>query len=103
MANALLQPYVQGSQHAATCPLYDPRFERAHRSRFFRTPIPGLDLANALYVASGPFPARAWVLVRRSDYNDLNPYATNLQLKVDDGESDELTFSGLTVVQAMCV
>ena len=103
MPNALVQPYAAGQQAAATAPLYDPRFERSSRRRFHRPLIPELELANSLYVSSGLWPARGWILLRRGDYNNINPYAINLQLQIEDFSGNSLTFQNLSIVQARCV
>jgi hypothetical protein len=103
--SALVQPSDTPSQPAplATCPLVDPRLILENRHRFRRDLIPELELANSLYVPSGQWAARGWVLVRRGDYDDLDPYATNLQLTLLDTVNPPLTFKNLTVVQARCV
>ncbi len=103
MPNTLSRPYIQGVQSALAIPLFDPAEERRNRGRFLREDIPELALANALYVGSGIYPARAWTLVRRADYLRLNPYSISLQLTFDDFRNPPLTFTGLTVVQARCV
>lgn len=104
MANQLIQPYVAGTQAAATLPLHDPRYERAHRSRFLRIDIPKLERANSFYVANGRWPSRGWVLLRREDYNNLNLYATNLQLNFADVQTGtQVTLQNLSIVQAQCV
>jgi hypothetical protein len=103
MPNALVGPMSQGQP--ITCPLYHPDRAIAYRRRFGRHPMRGLDLANSLYVAAGRYPARGWILLKRSDYNRINPYATNLQLQIEDTQKNTpgITFMGLTVVQAQCV
>lgn len=84
-------------------PLYDPKFERANRRRFRRQFLPQLQMANSLYVPSGPYPARGWILMLRSDFLNINPYSVALQLQIDDFDNPPLTFNHLTVVQAHCV
>jgi len=103
MAQALIQPYTAGVQASAQAVLFDPRFQRSSRRRFHRHLIPQLQLANSLYVSSGIWPARGWILLRRGDYNNINPYATNLQLQIDDFQNGTLTFNNLSIVQARCV
>lgn len=103
MANALLQPYTQGVQAAFSAPLYDPRYAREHRTRFRRDEVPELRLANSFYCPAGRWPCRGWVLLARKDYNQINKYATNLQLQVEDFVRPAITLSGLSVVQARCV
>lgn len=104
MPNCLLQP-ATSQQSIVRCPLQDPMSERINRRRFGRAAIPNLDLANSLYVASGRWPARAWILLRRGDYNKINPYRTDLQLLIEDVQHSDLAlkFFGMTVVQAQCV
>lgn len=101
----LVQPYVQGVQQQVNAPLFDPRHERDLRERFGRPAVPELRLANSLYVSGGRWPARAWVLVRRGDYNLFNLYATNFQLVINDLRQAQqpLTFKNLAIVQARCV
>lgn len=104
-ANCLLQPYVAGTQAAVTAPLLDPRPERANRRRFRREEVRRLRHANSLYVSGGAIPSRGWVLLRRADYDDLNPLATDLQLTLADtaGNTPPLTLYNLAVVRADCV
>lgn len=86
------------------CPLYDPRLAREHRARFFRDDIPELQYANSLFVPSGKWPVRGWVLVRRGDYNAIpNLYATDFGLQIDDFANGPLLFRNLVLVQARCV
>lgn len=103
--NALVQPYVAGVQAAAYLPLYDPRAPRDSRSRFRRDALPALGRANSLYVPSGRWPARGWLLVARSDYNNLNPYSDSLQLQIGDPKRPDNVgiLQNLSVVQARCV
>jgi hypothetical protein len=86
------------AQTFAGFPLYDPRFEQASRRRFFRQNIPALRFANALYCPLGQLPCRGWFLIRREDLDDIDTYSTDLALTINN-----LTFSGLTVVQSRCV
>lgn len=95
--------YSPGGQFTTLAELYDPRLPKAHRVRFRRDLIPLLSRANALYVPSGRWPARGYILLRRADYEQLNPYSTSLALQIDDFIHPALTFRGLTVVQAQCV
>ena len=91
-----------GSSQQATCPLYDPRLVREHRARFFRDDIPELQYANSIFVPTGRWPCRGWVLVRRGDYNKIpNLYATNFQLQIDDlSGRGAMLFQNLVLVQA---
>src|SRR5262249_25147121 len=91
--------------------LVDPRRVVAARNRFRRMAIPELELANSLYVSSGKWPARGWIVLRRQDYNALagsggtGTYATNLRLQIDsfDPRLPPVTFTDLSIVQARCV
>lgn len=84
-------------------PIVDAGRVRDARKRFWRPDVPCLDYANGVFVGAGRWPLRAWVLVRRADYDNLDPYAVTLQLKISDYVRPELVLSGLTVVQARCV
>ena len=85
-------------------PLYDPRFARDSRQRFYRDDIPELMLANSLYQPTGRWPARGWILLRRGDYNQItNLYRTDFQLEIDDFANGGLVFTDLAIVQAQCV
>lgn len=85
-------------------PLYDPRFARDSRQRFYRDDIPELMLANSLYQPTGRWPARGWILLRRGDYNQItNFYRTDFQLEIDDFTNGGLIFTDLAIVQARCV
>ena len=83
-------------------PLLDPRVIRNARTRFALDNIPELSRANSLYSAAGLWPNRGWILLRRSDYLNLNLYATNHNLFLYDGTT-QLAFNNLVVVQARCV
>jgi hypothetical protein len=96
--------YNPTSSSAVTLPLYDPREERASRRRFGRHEVEKLALANSLYVPTGKWPSRGWVLLRRSDYNQItNLYRTDFQLQITDFVHGQLTFKNLAIVQARCV
>jgi hypothetical protein len=103
--NALVQPYVADTQQAAACPLFDPGPERDNRERFRRQPVERLRHANSFYVSNGLTPARGWVLLRRGDYDRLNPAASNLTLALSDdtGTTPDLALHSLAVVRADCV
>jgi hypothetical protein len=98
---------IAGSELAVR--LFDPRMLRRLRDRFAREPLPGLALANSLYVPGGDSPARGFLLLRRRDLDAFpSKYATNFQLSVEDTKagpagSSKLTFHNLAVVQARCV
>jgi hypothetical protein len=106
MPNALLQ-----SGGNLSFPLYDARLVRRHRERFRRDEIPELSLANGLWISAGRWPARGWVLLKRSDLNRMQPYGTDFWLTLEDMKhttetarvSSSLTFKGLSMVQARCV
>jgi hypothetical protein len=83
------------------CTLYDPRQARLERRHFRRELMPQLELANSLAVPLGCYPACGYLLVRRQDYNQLDPYAT-YTLQIQDFENPPLTFHGLRIVQARC-
>lgn len=85
-------------------PLYDPHEVRLDRARFRRHQIPELEYANSLYVPGGRWLSRGWILMRKGDYANINTYATNLSLSIQDMQSGTaLTAGGLAIVQARCV
>ncbi len=83
--------------------LIEPRPIREERERFRRQRIPELDLANSYYSLSGLWPDVGWLLIARKDYDQIDPYATNLQLVLCDFVNEPLVVNNLTVVQARCV
>lgn len=85
--------------------LVDQRPILAARNSFRRRYIPELELANSLYVASGKWPARGWILLRRQDYDKIPKYSTSLRLQIDslDVRLPSITFGQLAIVQAQCV
>lgn len=89
----------------AQYPLYDPRGARRARARFRRDRVELLERANSLYVPGGRWPARGWLLMARADYDQLNTYATNLQLDIADPRRQDNvgTIKNLSIVQAQCV
>jgi hypothetical protein len=105
--NFLYQPYVVGTGFAeVTAFLHDPVPERFNRARFWRDPIPNLKYANSVCCPAGRWPLRAFVLIKRFDYNAINKYATNLQLQIQDfnvAGSTPVLFQNLAIVQARCV
>ncbi len=103
MANALgtVSPGNPNTMLVAA-PLVDPRHVREERRRYRRPALPELAYANSFYCPAGVWPACGWLLLRREDYNKLDPYSTNLVLQLSDGTTT-LTFRNLTVVQAQCV
>lgn len=86
-------------------PLFDARLVKEYRKRFGREPIPMLDRANGIYVPTGRWPARGWLLIRREDYDALNKYGTAFELNVGDpSKVDNVgTLKHLRIVQAQCV
>ena len=103
MANALIQPYKDGVGGPFVCPLYDPRFERENRQRFFREDIPDLQLCNSFYCVAGRWPCKGWILVRKSDYDQLDKYRTDFELHIDDLTHPEVVATYLSIVQAKCL
>lgn len=85
--------------------VFHPGLARGTRRRFRRDRVPGLDLANGLYVPTGLWPARGWLLMRRSEYDQIDPYATDLELRPQDylKVTPGLVFGGLTVVHARSI
>lgn len=86
-------------------PLVDPLGVRRARARFRRDDIQLLDHTNSLYVPTGRYPARGWVLLPRKEYAQLDSYSTTLQLNIGDPTkaTNVGTLKNLSVVQAQCV
>lgn len=86
-------------------PLFDPRYERGARQRFGRPGIAEVEWANSFYLPIGRWPARGWLLMRAKEYRQLNTYATNHQLILQDfaTPAGPVTLSNLAIVQARCV
>lgn len=105
MAQALLATVGSpGNTQTVTLPLFDPRWVREHRARLRFDSPPELALANSLYIASGRWPARGWILLKRGDYNQItNLFRTDFQLQINDFSNPQLTFQNLAIVQARCV
>ncbi len=80
-------------------PLVQPHQMARVRARFGRSAVEELKYANSYYSLSGLWPDVGWILLDRSSYVELDPYATNLQLEIND----LVTISNLTVVQARCL
>jgi hypothetical protein len=78
---------------------------RGNRRFYSRDTIPELELANTFYSSGGRWPSRGWILMRRGDYVQLNPYDTGLQLKMGNFAPDipDVTLQGLCITQARCV
>ncbi len=97
MPNAIVQGGV-------TCPLFDAPRERANREANDRDLVPELEYANSFCMTGGRWPSQGWVLARKSDYDQLNPYGTSIQLQLADVQTGtSTTLKNLTVVQARCV
>lgn len=84
-------------------PLVWPGRTEAARSRFGRSTVPELKYANSYYELSGLWPDVGWILLDRDSYAQLDPYATNLQLRFSDFNSPTVVIGDLTVIQARCV
>jgi len=85
--------------------LYDPQSIRENRARFRREMIPMLERANCIYVPTGRWPSRGWILMARGDYNNLNTYSTTFQLNIGNPTqpNNVATLQNLSIVQAQCV
>jgi hypothetical protein len=94
-----------GHSDSRQFPLIDPRSVRQDRVRFRREFIPNLQKANSFYCPSGRYPARGWVLMVRSEYDQLNHYSDSLQLNIGDTSNPDNvgTLKNLSIVQAHCV
>lgn len=86
-------------------PLYNPRGARIERVRFGRESAPGLQHANSIYVPTGRYPTRGWILLAREDYDELDTYSTALQLEIGDSRQPDnvAILKNLSIVQAQCV
>lgn len=84
-------------------PLCDPRLIHEARSRLHRQTIKPLSLANSFYCPGGKYPCRGWILLRRSDYDEIDKYATDLVLEIDDFKTGPLRLQHLSIVQAQSV
>lgn len=61
-----------------------------------------------MYIPSGRLPARGWILLKRSDYEAIDPYSTSLNLWLTSYDEkaqtvSQMAFQNLTVVQARSV
>lgn len=85
--------------------LVDPRGSRQHRLQYRREHLPLLERANSLYVASGCWPSRGWVLLPRIEFDKLDKYSTSLELEINnpDNGNNVGTIKNLTIAQAQCV
>lgn len=86
-------------------PLYDVRSVIANRQRFRREAITPLERANSIYIPSGRYATRGWILLSRYDYDQIDKYSTALQLNVGDTRlADNVgALKNLSIVQAQCV
>ncbi len=88
-------------------PLFSPHRVRLARERLRYDEVPALRYANSLYMPGDKWPARGWILMRRSDYNQLNLFGTYNLVIQDYGRkvvpNPALTFQNLSIVQARCV
>jgi hypothetical protein len=80
-------------------PLIDATGARENRSRFHRSTIERIDLANSIHVPTGRWASRGWVLVDRKGYSKLNLYSTSHILDI----GDTVVLQNLSIVQAQCV
>jgi hypothetical protein len=103
--NSLIQPYALGVQARFKCALVDPRSVVEDRRRFRRDYIGMLGRANSVYVPSGRWPMRGWILLSRGDYNNLNKYSNAFQLEIGDSTTPNnvAALTNLSFVQAQCV
>lgn len=83
-------------------PLYDPYRIRQDRGRLRRPEVKELSYANSIYMPGGRWPARAWILLARSDYDQISTYGT-YALQIDDFKNGPITLQNLSIVQARCV
>ncbi len=83
--------------------LIDPRAVRVSRMQLRRDCLRELDLANSYYSTVGLWPDVGWLLIPRRDLNEIDFYATDLQLVITDFVNAPLILNGLTIVQARCV
>lgn len=79
--------------------LCDPKDIVSNRERFHRDAMPKLAKANSFRCPVGKMPAKGWILLPRSEYVQLNSYASNLQLQIDK----LAPFKNLSIVHAECV
>lgn len=84
-------------------PLIDVRCVKEHRQRFRRDTFAELERANSYYSTAGRWPDIGWILLDHNSYSQLNTYATNLQLVLQDFINPPLTLSNLSITQARCV
>lgn len=85
--------------------LCDARRAREARRRFGRAAIPELDLATSFCATTGVEASRGWLLMVRSEYDQLDRYSTALQLSIGNPRNSDNTgtLTGLAIVQAQCV
>lgn len=85
--------------------LCDPRSVRENRKRFRRETLPLLDRVTSIYIPTGRWPVRGWVMLPRYEYVQLDQYSTTLRLDVGDPRksSNINSLYNLAIVQAQCV
>lgn len=85
--------------------LIDPRSIRQNRQRFRRDAIKLLERANSFYCCAGRYPSRGWILMVRSEYDQLDRYATDLELHIGDtsARDNASEIRNLSIVQAQCL
>ena len=85
--------------------LCDPISVRENRLRFRRDLLPLLARANSIYIPTGRWPTRGWILLPRYEYIQLNSYSTTLQLSIGDPTKPNNigVLQNLSIVQAQCV
>lgn len=85
--------------------LCDPCSVREDRRRFRRDAHRLLERVNSFYCPTGRWPSKGWVLLPRSEYNQLNSYSDALQLNIGDttAPNNVKTLMNLSIVQAQCM
>lgn len=86
-------------------PLCDATYVKENRRRFRRESIKLLDRVTSFYCPTGRWGSRGWILLARSDYNQLNPYSTSLQLHIGNttDPNNVSTLKNLSIIHAQCV
>lgn len=85
--------------------LCDPRSVRENRWRFRRDSLVLLERANSFYCPTGRWASKGWILLPRSEYDQLDKYSTALQLNISATAkpNNVSTLKNLSIVQARCV
>lgn len=94
-----------GPSSSQRYPLYDPRWAREARARFRRDRVALLDRANSIYIPTGRYPTRGWLLLDRASLDAIDTYGTNFELDVGDPAAPDNvgTLGSLAIVQSQCV